>query len=530
MKTPGTTMIEFGTPRRERGVALILTLLVMTILFVVVLQLKYSTAVDRAISRNLKDEVVLDLVARGALERAKAMLIMDLEDDVSATAESEGGSGEGEGGGGSGGAGGGAGLGMGGGGTGEESEKPLTIDSLDEEWAFGDNSPVLGSEAEVRVKLFIVDEDRKFNLLQIFTPDEADSEGRSYRERARERLVRLLDKFRDGREGDLDRGRAEEIVDNIIMWCEGRERDEEGYPTPPLKSSEPEEGEEQSAFQAPEEKPLLPLTLEELLMVPGIDESLYYGYRDGDEWVPGLEDLLTIYTVAELEDPLEPGEEGLFGGYDLNDDQKEDQGSGGSAGEGAGGGEGEEATAPQTDLGRINLNTAPEAVLLCLLPNDEFPETRVNDFIEWREEQLKEIAERIESGEEDLFGFSDSEGSLFDQGMGSGDEEVTYPITSLDDLDKLEFMQDTDRYRSGQDPKEEWKSFLTTKSHVFTITVVVWRPGSENMKVLSSVVWRFLDGDKATTIPIIPLHERGLVGLDMREIEKAIEEDDQWGS
>ena len=522
-------------PRQpESGVALILTLLVMTILFVVVLQLRYSTSIEWSIARNQEDDIVMELVARGCVERARAMLILDLEQDLEGLEEDAEGGEEGGGGGlGGGGLGGGA---LGGESLGGEEPTATTVDSLDEEWANGDNVPVLGTEAEVQVAIKIVDEDRKFNLLQIFTPDERDDRDRSYRERARERLTRLFELFREGHETDLDQSQAEELVARIVTWCEGEDRDERTIPRPPLKllpaeDEEPVDGEdpeEESGFDDPffggdeENEILVPLTLEELLMVEGIDESLFYGYLEEEEWVPGLRDVLTIYTVALFDDPPRPTEEDVFSQLDFDDIGEEETGSegeGDSTGEEGGeAGEEEAPPLPSHNYGRININSAHDSILLSLLPDDEFGLTRVKDFLDWREEQLELIRERIELGEEDdgLGGEDD----IFSGSAFIDEDEVEYPLSSLDDLDGLEFMEDNDRYRDGEDPKEEWKSLLTTKSHVFTITVIVWKPNRDRIKVLESVVWRFEGEDGVQVVPIIPLQERTTQGLDLRDIEE----------
>ncbi|MFO0985283.1 MAG: hypothetical protein U1E76_26725 [Planctomycetota bacterium] len=79
--------------RREGGAALILTLLVITILMVVVLELKYSTTIEKRVAQNLEDDIVMTEVAKGALQRAGVQLIMDLEQGLEAGQGGDAGSG-----------------------------------------------------------------------------------------------------------------------------------------------------------------------------------------------------------------------------------------------------------------------------------------------------------------------------------------------------------------------------------------------------------------------------------------------------
>src|SRR5262245_46585648 len=67
---------------RERGAALILTMLVVTMLLIVVLELRYSTTIKNRVSLNLQDDIVMHEVAAGALQRARVQLILDLESSL----------------------------------------------------------------------------------------------------------------------------------------------------------------------------------------------------------------------------------------------------------------------------------------------------------------------------------------------------------------------------------------------------------------------------------------------------------------
>src|SRR5947209_4401275 len=61
----------------ERGIALILTLLVLSILIVRISQFSWSAKVERTIARNAKDDLKMNFAARGAVAYAQAFLRAD---------------------------------------------------------------------------------------------------------------------------------------------------------------------------------------------------------------------------------------------------------------------------------------------------------------------------------------------------------------------------------------------------------------------------------------------------------------------
>ncbi|MFO0985284.1 MAG: type II secretion system protein GspK [Planctomycetota bacterium] len=426
----------------------------------------------------------------------------------------------------------------GGGGAARGGRTP-PLDSLDEDWSTGQISSTLGADAEVRVDVRIVDEDRKVNLLSLFTPEAVDAQGRSYREAAKDRIVRLIDEFRDGMPGDVSTGDARKIVDNIIAWCDPISRDEKKFPKPPLKSNEEDSSQDKFNLIESQKVPVLPMSMEELMMVDGIDDKLFYGFEKDGQWVPGLEDVLTIYTHLEMgEAPVKKDD--TFKLPDSDADASKDGGGssakGGSSGSGSSGsGDAQDggsdasgaAALAATNQGRININTASMAVIRSMAPQN-FPETLLDDFDKWREKELKRLKEEREKAKDQKSKFAS-----VDTDLGGDKSERPYPLESVDQLDEIPEWKETGAPSGNakeEDPRDVFKHFFTTHSNVFRVDVRVWKPNRTRIKVLRAILWRRMDGDKATVVPVIPLQERSLLGIDLIDLKKAREEQQQSSS
>src|SRR5437870_11260804 len=61
----------------DRGIALILTLLVLSILIIMITQFAWSTKVERTIARNSKDDLKMLFAARGSVALFEAYLRAD---------------------------------------------------------------------------------------------------------------------------------------------------------------------------------------------------------------------------------------------------------------------------------------------------------------------------------------------------------------------------------------------------------------------------------------------------------------------
>ncbi len=152
-------------PRRgQRGVALILTLLVLSVLVVVVSQLAVATRLDLKISQNYRGDVQNTYAIRAGISYAKLFLKSDLENAPDA-------------------------------------------DTLHETWAKQFEPIQIG---EVELQLWIEDEDRRFNLNTIVDPQGAVVS------RTKDQLTRLLQILRTN-----DNSLVPRLVDYVDKNTEG---------------------------------------------------------------------------------------------------------------------------------------------------------------------------------------------------------------------------------------------------------------------------------------------------------------------
>src|SRR5262245_11731758 len=156
-------------PRRaahaHRGAALILSFMVLLVLILILAQIKYSTDTTSRVGRNEETLVAMD----AAIESAFLQVFEDLKTDASGDA-------------GAGAAGEAAAAGMAGGAeTGGEDSGPT--DSKEDEWARPQRTEI----NEIQLRILIQDEDGKYNLLSVLTPDEDEAD------KALDRLTRVIE-------------------------------------------------------------------------------------------------------------------------------------------------------------------------------------------------------------------------------------------------------------------------------------------------------------------------------------------------
>ncbi|HET6204414.1 MAG TPA: hypothetical protein VFI25_16605 [Planctomycetota bacterium] len=465
--------VRSGIVRREgeRGIALILTLLVLLILLAVVSQLTLSTRLDYQSALAGSNLARMDRALEAGLEEAMQVLKDDAEGGAGGAAGGLGGLlGMGGGAGGRGGnpfgnlagaaggapartvagasAGGGGAAGTGAGGGGDSS-----YDCFNDSWA----KPARQTQQGIEVTVVIEDENRKLNLLAILAPDE------ELARQSRDRLVRVLDTFREGTPFDLDLSTAETLVRSLEEWLRGRTRNDD-FPRPRLLSNE-----ENSTVT-------LPVTGDELLLVEGFDDRLLNDFRAGDLVVPGLLSHVTVWTSLEVA-PEGAGESGAqatsrprLAGSLLDASGRPVPGAragspGGTpaaqgpaapaqAGEGGGG--------AGTSLGAaINVNTAPRAVLASLLPFSEIPSETIEAILRFRNEELETEETARESPSETL-------------GLEEEEEPPKKFFTTLDELDQIPEFGNL-----YPEIKQRFKQLLTTQSEVFTIWLTARIPPKE---------------------------------------------------
>lgn len=503
LRSPSKTLMAQRLPtppttcRRERegGVALVLALIFAILLYILVAELVVSGRMVRATGENdallarMRNQMVYQLAD------AEEDLLGDLAGQA-ADAESAGG-----GGGGLGALAGAANAAGSGGGNGapatgeEEAADPSTkCDSSRDGWFH----PVGHADNDLTTYVWVEDENRKLNILALWSPDE------KFAEFSRDRLVRLLDTLREDTEFDIPVGDAERIVQELKDWV-GRP-DLEAIPRPHLKSDD-EKRRDVTAI----------MHLDELLMLPSVNEELFFDKVIDGKVYPGLESVLTIWTSLRV-DPGDPekvarqraaaqargetppatttpgGDQAAVGG----------SGAGGTP-SGSGSGAGGSGDAPQQPDGLgilINVNTAPRAVLRALFPPSRIPDRVIDAILKYRNEVDEEEMKKLEEQEPttDVGEFGD---------LRLGPEKKLKFFETVADLENVE------EFANLQDAqaKADFQAALTTKSEVFTIHLAtLFKRNEENRVYLlrraRSIVLRHDDGADGQIVPLVPFEER----------------------
>ncbi|MBL8769058.1 MAG: general secretion pathway protein GspK, partial [Planctomycetes bacterium] len=423
-------------------------------------------------------------------------------------------------------------------GGGGEDSRSAPADSVgpEEDWANFDKLTYAG---EIEVSVRLIDEDRKFNVLQLATEDE------DARKAAKERFIRLLDTFREDSKHDLSVSEATEIAEGMEAWLKGDRPDDFPKPKQPVKVDE--EGKEIEEEEGTP-KTYFPLGLEEFIGIPVLTDFMLHGYLDDDgrRYVPGIEDVATVFSSQTYDDSAVPKSEedeefkNPFDASSKDDPKNEGDGSGDAnadggddggddAGDGEGDGEGEdggsgtggEGDTAATNEGRINVNTAPLVVLRSLLPNDEMPWSVLEKIDEFRRKAFEEQT----GSAQDLFDKNKKKGDKDDEAGGTGDdedeeEEEDFVFHSAEEvIDKVEKHFETN-FDLTDETKTKFTTLLATKSHVFSVVIglrdtkdvqnqsSLFRKteGQVYNRLYRAVLWRRQDADgKFKAITLSPL-------------------------
>ncbi|MBN2492413.1 MAG: general secretion pathway protein GspK [Planctomycetes bacterium] len=233
MPEPPRTFVPAGRSRdrrRERGVALLLVMMVVVLVMIVVTALSFSAQVDLRVSTNELDGFSVHYAIRGALHAARFLLKED---------------------------------------GGENSH-----DGLLDKWAEPEQWLELDFGEDIRLKIDVVDESRKFNLYWLLKGTHTEQQ------HARDRLISILDVMREDTAGDLTPAEAADlaarIADYIKVRRAGKSKEYEGILLPPTRGN-------------------FLLSLQELL--PFVGEFVMYDQvNDSGEKLAGLERFVTIWS------------------------------------------------------------------------------------------------------------------------------------------------------------------------------------------------------------------------------------------
>jgi len=503
-------------PAARRGVALLLALLLLVVLIAITIQISVTTSTDARIARNDLTISVMDLAVESAL--------LNVAETLKTDGESSGGEGE-TGGAAPGAAPGGAAPGGAapGAASGGESE---AVDSQRDEW----HEPQRTTINDIQLRIFVVDEDSKYNVLNLVAEDEKEAQA------AFDRVVRVLDMCREGsREFDIDPRTAEDMAK--VMLEHMQRRKDSRIPRPKLLTDD-EDGDQG-----------LPTTLEEFAALEPFAEHHFRDLRDRDgQIVHSIASFLTVWSSLGLAGDLpQTGKSGSGGAGAASkggsgtgttgaggtnpaaksgSNTKAEGGTGvtapggtaaGTEGAGTAGASGAGGASGETTTGgyAVNVNTAPAAVLKALFDDREVPPRFFDRVLEYR--NLEEEEKEGES-EEENDATKDEEPELDEYGQEKFERRIFDSIGELSEVEGFKDLPAEQQTRLNQ--------LLTTSSNVFSIYVVARKTtsaqgdmdatltpaelrrkeesaGDALVRVVRSVVWRHTVDDAVVLTPIV---------------------------
>jgi len=412
----------------RRGAALLLSLLVLLVIILLASQIKLLTARDAQVARNDVRMTQMDLAIESAMLEVHETLIQDAE---AGTAEEGGVEGdlpvEGEG------------EALGGGGSGP-------VDSKMDQWA----QPQATNMEDLSLRILVQDEDSKYNVLNILQEDEEDAE------KALERVVRIIDNFREGTTEDIDEGQAEIMAEQ--MKAHYIDRSDSFLP----RSSQLTDDEEDDKFG-------LPFSLRELVVLDDFEEKMFQDYFDVDgERVHSLDSFLTVWSSPGL-----GGEEAVTA-------------DGGWA---------------------VNVNTAPLAVLNGLMDSRDVDTRLWDDILEYRN-----LEEEFDSSEDETEPMLDEFGNEILQRRFFDDlEELNevYDFTGMEPGMKAEveeLLRTTSNvfsiYVTARLPTSEEESQLMDFDSRRDQELYE-RSGQHLVRTVRSIVWRTTIEEEVEVIPLV---------------------------
>lgn len=429
---------------QRRGAALLLSFLVLMVIVAVVYQLNRSTSIDQQVAH--KDVILarMDLAIESAFLEVAEQLLSDAELKQAGEEEGAGGAEE-------------EALGDlgGGGGMGEgEGSNPDSVDSQMDEWA----QVAATSFDDIQLRIYIEDEERKYNILNMLNDDEELADD------AFDRVVRILDLCREGTDADISYTDAEDLA--RVMREHMLQRDTSALPRPAELLSDSEEYTSLG----------LPLTLREFVALPPFTEGLFRDYFDRDEnRVHSIGSFLTVYTSPAT------GE----------DEGEAESGAGWS----------------------VNVNTAPLAVLAGLMDSRDMS-IRTWDWVLDYRNQEEELPDSEDDSEPmlDEFGEEVIQKQIFDDieelaevpDWDGLSPEIREEVESLLRVESDVFsVFVTARYITASDKNQvyefdsrvEQEKYERSGSHlVRTARCVLWRTdGDDGGEILPLLRWELLD-------------------------------------
>jgi len=441
-----------STDPNKRGAALMLSFLVLIVILMICYQITRTTGIDRIEAERTQTLTGMDYAISSAF--------LQVAEDLLADVEAEGGEEA---------AGGAAvdpmaaaGGGMGGAAGGDESAASSggtgASDSQMDAWAM----PQVTMIGEQEVRITVVDEDRKFNVLNMLVEDEEEANEN------REIVARILDNCREGTLADINRGDADLM--SRVMYEHFTRRADSLLPQPTLLS----DGDDPEPDQ-----PAMPLSLREMVVLEPFQEQHFMDFFDADgERVHSIEQFLTIWTS-----PATFTAPDAVGGYE------------------------------------VNINTAPLAVLVALFDSRAVDTRLWDEILAYRNEpeELDQDEEEIEPSY-DEFGNEVVQKKYFDT-IDELTEVRTWDALEAEDQQPIQERLITSS-RVFSIYAVARKSTAARENQILEFTdrnsrEQYERSSTHLLRVVRQVVWRQEADDGAVIVPLLPWEVLGGAPLDL---------------
>ena len=442
--------VRSGPASPESGAALLLAFLVLIVLVAIVYQINTVTQTDARVTRNE--------ITRSQMDHAIKSVLMQMYEDLAE--DGRGAQASEEGAGGAGDLGGDGAAAAGGGEEGGPPRNPDSVDSQMDRWF----TPQSTNFGDIQIRIFVRDENSKYNVLNMLNEDEELAED------AFQRVVRILVNCRGETDFEISQGDAEEMATAMRDYMIDR-RSMADAPSANFLTGD-EENEDR----------VLPLSFREFRTLEPFEDNMFRDFfSEDDERIHSLEAYFTVFSSPAV------GSEEVNSGVPIAD-----------------GGWG------------VNVNTAPHAVLSGLIDGRELDFRIWDEIREYRNEEEEPLEEEEN---EDGLDAVESE-PLTDE---FGEDIIQKKIfDSLDELDELNEFKDL-----GPEEKTTVRDVLAVESQVFEIILAAristaadaeqrlefetrreqeeyFRSGKHLVRIVRSVVWRRSTEDDVVVVPLIP--------------------------
>lgn len=421
----------------------------LIVLVAIVYQINTVTQTDARVTRNE--------ITRSQMDHAIQSVFMQMYEDLAedgrgAQASEDGGAGAAD-------PTAAAAAGAGGEGSGPP-RNPDTVDSQMDRWF----TPQSTNFGDIQIRIFVRDENSKYNVLNMLNEDE------ELAEEAFQRVVRILVKCRGETDFEISQGDAEQMATAMRDYMVDR-RSMQDIPKGIFLT-----GDEENQDR------VLPLTFREFRMLEPFEDHMFRDFfGESDERIHSLEAFFTVFSSPAV------GSEEANSGIPVAD-----------------GGWG------------VNVNTAPLAVLSGLIDSREIDYRVWDEIRDYRNEEEEPVEdEENEDGIDEV----DPE-PLKDE---FGEDIIQKKIfDSLDELEELNQFKDL-----GPEEKTTVRDVLAVESQVFEVILAAristsadaeqrlefetrreqeeyFRSGLHLVRIVRTVVWRRSTEDDVVIVPLIP--------------------------